>query len=247
MDFAELAGGYDRLRPAGESWHELADRSLEQLGPARRVLDVGCGTGRFAVYAAERLGARVWGVDPSAEMLEQARARGGRGAGWRQASAERLPFKDGWFDAAHAHLVLHLVDDVDRALAEVARVLGPGARMVVVSFRPEHFDGFHLNPYFPSVAQIDRARFPDPAELGRALSAAGFEDVAEQALPQRVLLDPQAVVERARGRYISTLHLIDPSEYRQGLEALERDMAGREQPLEAELHWSITSATRSGL
>jgi ubiquinone/menaquinone biosynthesis C-methylase UbiE len=244
MDFAALAGGYDRLRPAGESWRELADRSLDELGPARRLLDVGCGTGRFAVYASERLGARVWGVDPSPEMLAQARARGARSVGWRQAPAERLPFKDAWFDAAHAHLVLHLVDDLDGALEEIARVLGGGARLVVVSFRPEHFDGFHLNQYFPSVARIDGDRFPAPSALTDAIDRAGFMDVAAQACVQQVQLDPQAVVERARGRYISTLHLIPAQEYGQGLAALERDMAGRTEPLAAELHWSITSATR---
>ncbi|HWH65748.1 MAG TPA: methyltransferase domain-containing protein, partial [Gaiellales bacterium] len=185
MDFAALAGGYDELRPAGESWRELAAVELAELGPAARLLDVGCGTGRFAVFAAERLGARVWGVDPSSEMLDQAKRRGARGVGWKQAAAEHLPFKDGWFDAAHAHLVMHVVDDVGAALSEIARVLCPGGRLVVVSFRREHFDRFHLNPYFPTLAGIDRARFPDPAALSAAIGQAGFHDVAERGLHQQ--------------------------------------------------------------
>ena len=83
---------------------------------ATRLLDVGCGTGRFAVLAADRLGARVWGVDRSAEMLDEAKRRpGARGVGWRRAEAEQLPFRDGWFDGAHSHLVLHLVDDLPAA------------------------------------------------------------------------------------------------------------------------------------
>jgi SAM-dependent methyltransferase len=245
MDFAALAGGYDELRPAGESWRQLAAAELAELGPAARLLDVGCGTGRFAVFAAERLGARVWGVDPSSEMLDQARRRGGRGVGWKQAPAEHLPFKDGWFDAVHAHLVMHLVDDAGAALSEMARVLCPVGRLVVVSFRREHFDRFHLNPYFPTLAGIDRARFPDPAALSSAIGAAGFHDVAECCLHQQVALEPEAVLERVRGRYISTLHLLDEREYRDGLARLERDLAGREQPLTADLFWSITTATRT--
>ncbi|HEV8450000.1 MAG TPA: methyltransferase domain-containing protein [Gaiellales bacterium] len=245
MDFAALAGGYDELRPAGESWRELASVELAELGPAARVLDVGCGTGRFAVFAAERLGARVWGVDPSPEMLAQARRRGGRRVGWKQAAAEHLPFKDGWFDAAHAHLVMHLVDDIGAALSEMARVLSPGGRLVVVSFRAEHFDRFHLNLYFPTLAGIDRARFPDPAALSAAIGAAGFHDVAERALHQQVTLAPEAVLERVRGRYISTLHLLDEQDYRVGLARLEQDLAGRERPLTADLFWSITTATRA--
>ena len=57
--FDALAPDYDRLRPAGEEWQELAERALAALEGTRRLLDVGCGTGRFAVLASERLGARV--------------------------------------------------------------------------------------------------------------------------------------------------------------------------------------------
>jgi len=245
MDFAALAGGYDELRPAGESWRELAEVELAELGPAARLLDVGCGTGRFAVFAAERLGARVWGVDPSPEMLDQARRRGGRGVGWKQAAAEHLPFKDRWFDAAHAHLVMHLVDDVGTALSEMARVLSSDGRLAVTSFRREHFDRFHLNPYFPTLAAIDRVRFPDPATLSAAIAEAGFHDVVERALHQQVALAPDAVLERVRGRYISTLHLLDERDYQDGLARLEHDLAGRDQPLMADLFWSITTATRT--
>jgi SAM-dependent methyltransferase len=165
--------------------------------------------------------------------------------GWKLAAAEHLPFKDGWFDAAHAHLVLHLVDDVDAALSDMARVLCPGGRLVVVSFRTEHFDRFHLNPYFPTLAGIDRARFPDPAALSAAIAEAGFHDVAERGLHQQVMLAPEAVLERVRGRYISTLHLLDEREYQGGLARLEHDMTGRDQPLSADLFWSITTATRT--
>src|SRR5919106_221725 len=72
--FARLAESYDRLRPVDERWLEIVDRMVE-LGDlrGRRVLDVGCGTGRLAIVLAERHGAKVWGIDPSAEMLELAR------------------------------------------------------------------------------------------------------------------------------------------------------------------------------
>jgi ubiquinone/menaquinone biosynthesis C-methylase UbiE len=242
MDFAPMADRYDELRPA---WRELAELTLAELEGARRLLDVGCGTGRFAVLAAERLGARVWGVDPSAEMLARARARAGAlRAGWRQANAEQLPFKDGWFDAVHAHLVLHLVDSVPQAVAEMLRVLGGDGRVAIVSFRPEHFDRFHLSPYFPSLTEIDRARFPTPDEIIRQLREGGLEHVAESAIHQRLELEPETVLARARGRYISTLHLLDEDEYQSGLARLERDLAGRTAKLPAELVWSLTLGRR---
>jgi SAM-dependent methyltransferase len=244
MDFAPLAERYDQLRPAGETWEQLADATLAELGEIRRLLDVGCGTGRFAAYAAARTGARVWGVDPSPEMLAQARARAVPGAGWKLGSAERLPFRDGWFDGVHAHLVLHLVQDAARAVDEVARVAAPGGRVVAATFRLEHFDAFHLNPYFPSVRGIDRARFPAPERLARLFEGAGMEAVSVRPLTQQLSLAPQDLLERVRGRYISTLHLIAEEEYRAGLARLEHDLSGRTEAVAAELHWALVTGFR---
>ena len=179
LDFDRLAANYDRLRPAGEAWRELAEHTLAGMRGCRRLLDVGCGTGRFAVLAHARLGGKVWGVDPSAEMLRRARSRpDARGIGWKQGAAERLPFRDAWFDAGHMHLVVHTLADRAAAVGELARVLGPAGRLAIATFAPEHFDRFFLNPYFPSLADIDRARFPDPAALAADVTAAGFADVA---------------------------------------------------------------------
>jgi SAM-dependent methyltransferase len=208
----------------------------------RRVLDIGCGTGRFLAQLAEI--AKAWGVDPSPQMLEQARARGIRGAGWKLAQAERLPFKDGWFDGVHAHLVLHVVGDLGAAISEMARVAAPGGRVVVTSFRPEHFEAFHLNAYFPSVRKIDLARFPDPGRIAELFAGAGLTEPRVRPVTQLLSLSPEDVIERVRGRYISTLHLIPEAEYREGLERLERDMAGRSGPVEAELHWALVTGQR---
>ena len=84
--------------------------------------DIGCGTGRVSEALAER-GARVWGVEPEPEMAARARERVST---VKVAPAEKLPFKEGWFDRALMWLVIHLVDR-PQAFAEARRVLGPGA------------------------------------------------------------------------------------------------------------------------
>ncbi len=73
-------------------------------------------------------------------------------SGCRSATAGSTP--------AHMHLVVHALADRAAALGELARVLGPGGRLAIATFAPEHFDRFFLNPYFPSLADIDRAPVP---------------------------------------------------------------------------------------
>lgn len=240
-DFGRLASSYDRLRPADESWLELLDALVEEgdlIG--RRVLDVGCGTGRLTVALAER-GSRAWGVDASDEMLAKARARAGRLAAFKHAPAEALPFKDGWFERAVLRLVVHLIDR-GRAFPEVARVLAPGGRAVIATFRPEHFERFWLNPWFPSIREIDAARFPEPSRLAEELRAAGFADVRMRPLTQVRRATREDALERIRGRFISTLQLVPEDEFRDGVERAARELPGE---IEYALEWAIVVASRS--
>jgi SAM-dependent methyltransferase len=223
-DFGSLARRYDTLRPADRGWYEVLDAIWEEgdlLG--RRVLDVGCGTGRLAAELARR-GAKVWGVDSSPEMLAEARAGVGREVGLKLGRAEELPFRDGWFDRAVLRLAVHLVER-PAAFRELARVLVPGGRVVIASFRPEHFDRIWLARFFPSLKAIDLARFAGPDVLADELAAAGFVDVRARALSQDGRIERGAALERLRGRYISTLSLIPEEEYREGLARAERELA----------------------
>jgi SAM-dependent methyltransferase len=106
---------------------------LAQPGPGERVLDAGCGDGAYSIACAER-GARVIGIDLSAQMLVGARERSaarGLAPAWCRADVTALPFPDASFDLALAVTLLCLVPDARRAVRELARVLVPGGRLVV--------------------------------------------------------------------------------------------------------------------
>ena len=222
-DFGARAADYERLRPVDENWlevFELVVREAELVGA--RVLDVGCGTGKFCRVLAERGLARAWGVDPSPEMLAEARARVPRSVGLKLGSAEDLPFKPGFFDAAVLWTVVHLIER-PRAFAELDRVLAPGGRVAIVTFAPEHFHSYWQNRFFPSIAPIDLARHAAPDELEDELRAAGFETRLMQ-VRQHAALSRETALERIHGRAISTFDLLDEEEIRRGTEQAEREL-----------------------
>jgi ubiquinone/menaquinone biosynthesis C-methylase UbiE len=205
------------------------------------VLEIGCGTGRHIAALASREGCRVWGVDPSAEMLAVARARAPRGVGLKQAHAEALPFGDGWFERAAMRLVIHLLDR-PRAFDEARRVLGIDGALAVVTFDPSHFDRYWLNTLFPSLEVIDRARFPSRTELESELLDAGFTSVRLIAHRQHASLDRATALAKIRGRHISTFDLLADEEYRAGLERAEREVPER---VDYVLDWLVAVAERT--
>lgn len=110
----------------------LVDRHLAGAG---RVLDVGCGEGQVARRVGALGADLVVGVDPTAAQLAVARARGG-GPQYARAGAEALPWTDRAFDAVVVCLVLEHIDPFEPAVAEIARVLAPGGRFVLLLNHP---------------------------------------------------------------------------------------------------------------
>src|SRR6478735_6477363 len=113
---------------ADEEYEEqILPLAAGELRGAARVLDVGCGDGQVS-RLAWKLGAElVVGVDPTHNQISVAHERGG-GPAYVRGPAAQLPFADEAFDAVVACLVFEHIDDVDAAIAEVARVLRPGGR-----------------------------------------------------------------------------------------------------------------------
>lgn len=201
----------------------------------RRVLDIGCGTGRASEALAAR-GSRVWGVEPEPEMAELARRRVST---VKVAPAERLPFKDGWFDRALMWLVAHLVDR-PQAFAEAARVLAEDGRLAIGTFHPEHFERYWLKPFFPSLEAIDKSRFPTPDDLQSELSAA-FERVELHRLTQSASVSRETAIERVRRRFISPLQLLDQQELDEGLRRMEAELPEQN---EYALEWLVAVGYR---
>jgi SAM-dependent methyltransferase len=118
----------------GPDARDVLWESIVELAP-KRVLEVGGGPGEVAERMQRELHAEVRAVDISARMVELARARG---VDAQLGDVQALPFADGSFDAVVAAWMLYHVPDLDRGLAEIARVLEPGGTLVAVTNSLDH-------------------------------------------------------------------------------------------------------------
>jgi demethylmenaquinone methyltransferase / 2-methoxy-6-polyprenyl-1,4-benzoquinol methylase len=199
--FDRIAGVYDLMNSvmtAGlhHRWRERAV-DLARVEPGGRALDVATGTGDLAIELVRRVGptGEVIGTDFSEGMLERARGKG-KAVTWEWADAMDLPYEDGSFDAATVGFGARNFGDLDRGLAEMARVVKPGGRVVVLEIttptKPPLSTFFRL--WFDSIVPLlgrisgeDEAytylpnsvkRFPSPRELAGKLEAAGLTDIS---------------------------------------------------------------------
>jgi SAM-dependent methyltransferase len=244
--FADIAPRYDALRPLSAGDRARLEAMLHEaaLQAEDMVVEVGCGTGRLTLPLASVTAARIMGVDSEARMLEVARAKDGAGrVEWVRGSAYRLPVGDREAALVMMVMVVHLLRQRVRAFSQARRVLRPGGRLSVWSFTPRHVEDFYLNDYFPSIAVIDRPRFPPVQTLTSELRRAGFEDVRVDVSDEPRRINIAEVVDRVRGRYISTLSLLPPLEYRLGLQRLEEMLAqDRSITLSQRSEWAIITA-----
>jgi demethylmenaquinone methyltransferase / 2-methoxy-6-polyprenyl-1,4-benzoquinol methylase len=203
--FDRVASRYDALNSvmtAGlhHRWRERAAERTE-LRPGDSALDVCCGTGDLALELAERVtpDGRVVGCDFSEPMLDLAREkaaqRGAEGVRFEWADALQLPYDGERFDAVTVGFGVRNLADLDRGLRELARVLKPGGRAVILEIttpaRPPlsfffslWFDrivpllgAFSSNPEAYSYLPESVRSFPNPRGLAEKMDAAGFQRI----------------------------------------------------------------------
>ena len=153
----------------GPNAPQMAFDAVAEAAP-RRVLEVGCGPGELAARFQDELGAIVVAVDISPRMVELAR---GRGVDARVGDAQELPFAAGEFDCAVAAWMLYHIPDPERVLAELARVLRPGSRLVAVTNAPDHLRELRALLGLPT----DRAASAFSAANGEELLRRHFDRV----------------------------------------------------------------------
>ena len=175
--FSSAAGQWDRVRADLFGPDSHLRPLLALLDPGWVVGDLGCGTGQVSETLAPFVN-RVIAVDSSAEMLQAARARLGdhRNVDVRAGTLERLPIADGALHAAVAVLVLHHTADPAGVLAEAARAITPGGRLLVAYMLPHDHDEYRQTMGHVWLGFSER-------QMERWFAAAGFEGFRWHPLP----------------------------------------------------------------
>jgi SAM-dependent methyltransferase len=162
---------YDRRvgpDPRETMWEEIA------AAAPGRVLEVGPGPGELSERMRRELGAEVVAIDVSERMVELAR---GRGVDARVGDVQALPFPDAEFDLVVAAWMLFHVPDLDRGLAEIARVLRPGGRLVAVTNSEHHLGEARTHAGFSMAGRMTFSRENGEVTLSRHFARVERTDI----------------------------------------------------------------------
>ena len=238
-DYSSIANYYDEARPEPADVWIRTIVELAGITPDSSVLDVGCGTGRFAVRVRQHHKGESYGVDSSVEMLKRAAGRrtasagDGRAAGkaarkpihWLAGDAHSLPLRSASIDRAYMTMVIHHVEKPGTALREIRRVLRPGGRFLMLTSSHSSIRA-HVLRHFPGVVATDLKRFPSIPALKTAMKKAGFRNVRSRLVRHREEEIPvEKYLRMVKSKYISTFTVMDERKFDRGLEVFEKKLA----------------------
>lgn len=218
--FDRIADSYDDTRGGEQRGARFAAALAPLLDASAPVLEVGVGTGTVAM-AFRALGFDVLGVDLSQPMLRRARER--LGPVVAAGDASRMPLRAGAVRQAVSTWVLHLVADVPAVLADVARVLEPGGRYLVIPGRmhEEDDDIGRIKQAMAGALSRDHARRAraEPDALRSAGPASGLTVVDVVDLePYEVVVAAEEEADRLESRSYSGLWDIDEDTWARDVE-----------------------------
>jgi ubiquinone/menaquinone biosynthesis C-methylase UbiE len=214
------------LSPAAiQAWMQTFAGWLPAWRPLIGV-DLGSGVGRFTPALAEAFGGPVHGVEPAARMREIAEAQAPHPrVSYLAGEAARMPLPDAAADFLLMFLSFHHVPGQPAAVAEIARVVKPGGRVLLRSTFKERIPDHWWRAYFPRSQEIEEAMFPSVVEARALFESGGFTTVG--------LVQPQIpfegdlaeAVARLKLRAVSVFEHMTEEELQAGFEALDAALA----------------------
>lgn len=221
VDYNKLADTYDEHRTGGGPYFDTLI-GLARDCSARRVLEVGPGTGNNTIAFQKAYPCDIVAVELSPGMISRAREKNVN-AQLINGDASHIPLADACVDFVFGICVMHHFRDLTGLFSECLRVLDGGCAAFVTS--PwDYIQNHPMNEYFPSFARVDTSRFQPVEEVIESFREAGFGKIdfkRDKAFPTPI---DRAYADRVAGHYISTFDLIPDDEFEEGIKRLYEDI-----------------------
>jgi ubiquinone/menaquinone biosynthesis C-methylase UbiE len=203
---------------------------FSDLAAKQRVLDIGCGTGGFAIDIYRRIQTHVIGLDISERLLRYALSKSHTlPLMWVMGNAESLPFVDEMFDRVLMSLVLPQIEHREKAIREVYRILYPGGKLFVRTVAPEvAYHQWVPFRFFPKVANIEAARLPAIDDIVTMYTDAGFREIQTNTVYRNSRVDLQKVCDELRQRARPSYQTLTEEELENGILSIEREWREKE-------------------
>lgn len=223
LNYDQISTTYDNVRQADFDLVTHLTREAN-ITESSFVLDIGCGTGNYADLLQRLTHAHVFGVEPSEGMLTKARHKNPNLV-IQQSDAEHLPFESNTFDFVYMTDVIHHIPHIDIMFLEVCRILKPNAKVCIVTQSHSQVNKRPITGFFPSTAQVDKARYPDIPQIVESASAQNLAFLKAESLNENkpIILD-DAFLTLVKTKGYSMLRLISENDYLVGLKRLEQQL-----------------------
>jgi SAM-dependent methyltransferase len=202
-------------------WRDAIREAVPPGAGIARIVDLGCGTGRFTALLAELFGVAVVGLDPSLRMLAHRQTPAEAPTHFVAGTAEAMPVATAAIDLVLLSMVYHHLRVAD-AIAELRRVLRPGGRVVVRNPTRETVDSYEFLRFFPEAKAMDVARIPSREAVARDFLAGGFTLACHRTVVHTVATDHRDYLRKISLRGLSSLQAISDQEFERGLDAFAR-------------------------
>jgi ubiquinone/menaquinone biosynthesis C-methylase UbiE len=224
----ETASRYDSARGLPPQtmtlWLEALKSSIPE-SDVRKILDLGCGTGRFTAALGEAFACPVVGVEPSTAMFDVAKSQSAPNVEWKQGQAENIPLESEAVDLVFMSQVFHHLAEPQQALREVNRVLTPAGYLAIRNGMREQNEELEWLGFFPEALEIEDKRTPSRQELTELVCAQSFELISQRTIRQLFASSYQEYCEKISRRGLSSLIAIGDDAFQSGLRRL-RHWAG---------------------
>lgn len=216
----EVAGHYDSARSLPPQTKVLWLDALKSSIPEqeiRKLLDLGCGTGRFTAGLGMTFECSVVGVEPSAAMLDVAISRNEPNIEWKQGQAESIPLENQAVDLVYISQVFHHFARPRQALQEINRVLTRAGYLAVRNSTREHNGELAWLKFFPEAEKIEEGRTPSAQELKELVCSESFVMISHSTIQQLFASSYNEYYEKVSQRGLSALIAINDEAFQSGL------------------------------